>query len=111
MRRREFLNVLGGVAVAWPFAAHGQQGQRRRFRVGWLVFGGATLDVIDRTLRDALSERGLIDGHKIEVIFRYANGVQTRLGELAGEIIAERPNILIGIGGDVVRALLSASKD
>lgn len=106
--RREVLGLLGG-AVAWPVMAGAQQVQNRRFRIGWLHFGGATPSVIDRALRDALSERGLVDGHKIEVIFRYANGVPARLGELATELVAERPSMLIGIGGDVVGALLSAS--
>jgi putative ABC transport system substrate-binding protein len=66
--------------------------------------------VIDRTLLTALAERGLVDGHKIEIVFRYASGMPARLRELAGELVAERPSLLIGIGGDVVSALLSASE-
>jgi putative tryptophan/tyrosine transport system substrate-binding protein len=43
------------------------------------------------------------------VTFRYANADATRLPELARELAAQKPDLLIGVGGDVVRALVDAS--
>lgn len=103
MHRRNFLMAL----LAAPASAAAQS---RRFRIGWLVFGGATLGPIDQSLKDALAQRGFIDGGNIEIVNRYANGVATRLAELAGELVAQMPDMLVTIGGDVVRALFEASK-
>jgi putative tryptophan/tyrosine transport system substrate-binding protein len=108
MRRREFIAVLGGGAAAIPLAS--AVAQRRVFRIGWLVFGGATLGPIDQSLKDALVQRGLIEGRNIEIVHRHANGVSARLPELAGELVAQKPDLLLAVGGDVIKALFDASK-
>jgi putative ABC transport system substrate-binding protein len=84
--------------------------QNRRFRIGWLVFSGATLGPIEQSLKDALAQRGFVDGHNLEIIYRYANGAPARLAELAGELVAEKPDLLLAVGGDVIKVLFEASK-
>jgi putative ABC transport system substrate-binding protein len=108
MRRRVFLRLLsGGAAAAIPLTV---AAQRKPFRIGWLVFGGTTLGPVDRSLKDALAQRGLVDGRSIEIVYRYGNGVAARFPELAQELVAQKPDLLLAVGGDVIKALFEASK-
>jgi len=107
MQRREFITLLGGAAAAWPLTAGAQKSARR---IGWLVYGGATLGPIDQSLKDALAQAGLVDGRTIEIVFRYANGISDRLAELAAELVAQKPDLLLAVGGDVIKPLFEASK-
>jgi putative ABC transport system substrate-binding protein len=107
MRRREFLGVLGGAAAAWPGMSLAQKSLPR---IGWLVYGDTKLGPIDQSLKDALIEAGLVDGRNIEIVFRYANGASNRLAELAAELVAQKPALLIAVGGDLIKPLFEASK-
>ena len=46
----------------------------------------------------------------IEIIYRYANRAPARLPELASELVAQKPDMLLAVGGDVIKALFDASK-
>jgi putative ABC transport system substrate-binding protein len=107
MLRREFIAVLGGAVAARPLAAHAQKSPPR---IGWLVFRDAKLDPIDQSLKDALAQAGLVDGRNVEIVFRFANGRSDRLAELAAELVAQKPNLLLAVGGDVIKPLFEASK-
>ena len=107
MRRREFITFLGGAVVAWPLAARAQKSLPR---IGWLVYGGAKLGPIDQSLKDALAQVGLVDGRNIEIVFRYANGEMDQLAGLADELVAQKPDLLLAVGGDAIKPLFEASK-
>jgi putative ABC transport system substrate-binding protein len=106
VRRREFITLIGG-AAAWPLAA---RAQKLLPRIGWLVYGGATLGPIDQSLKEALAQAGLVDGRNIEIVFRYANGKPDQLARSASELVAQKPNLLLAVGGDVIKPLFEASK-
>jgi putative tryptophan/tyrosine transport system substrate-binding protein len=107
MRRREFITFLGGAVAAWPLTARAQKSLPR---IGWLVYGGATLGPIDQSLKDALAQVGLVDGRNIEIVFGYANGKTDQLARLALELVAQKPNLLLAVGGDAIKPLFEASK-
>ena len=107
MNRREFITFLGGAVAAWPLAARAQKSLPR---IGWLVYGEATLGPVDQSLKDALAQVGLVDGRNVEIVFRYANGKTDQLARLAFELVAQKPNLLLGVGGDVIKPLFEASK-
>jgi putative ABC transport system substrate-binding protein len=108
MRRREFIKLVGATAAAvWPLAARAQKSMPR---IGWLVYGEAKLGPIDQSLKDALAQAGLLDGRNIEIVFRYANGKPDQLPGLADELVAQTPDLLLAIGGDVVKPLFEACK-
>jgi putative ABC transport system substrate-binding protein len=107
MKRREFITLIAGSTFSFPISVFAQ---RKPVRIGWLVFGGASLGPIDQSLKDALSQSGYVDGSNLQIIYRYANGASTRLSELAEELVAQKPDLLLGVGGDVVKALFDASK-
>jgi putative tryptophan/tyrosine transport system substrate-binding protein len=94
--------VLLAIMIAAPSVA---LAQNRRFRIGWLTFGGTTLGPIDQTLLDALLERGVVPGRNVDIEFRYANGRLAAVPTLAAELVAQKPDLLVTIGGDLVAAL------
>jgi putative ABC transport system substrate-binding protein len=61
-------------------------------------------------LKDALARTGLVDGRNIEIVFRYANGKSDQLAGLASELVAQKPDLLLAVGGDVIKPLFEASK-
>jgi len=82
MRRREFITLVGGTAVAWPLAARAQQPAAKLPRIG----------IIDdmpiwNHFRQALHDLGYIEGHTIAFEYRTAQGVPERLAAAAAELV------------------------
>jgi putative ABC transport system substrate-binding protein len=87
MKRREFITLLGGSAVAWPIAARAQQDPRMR-RVG-VLWPGAAPPAAPRleSFRDGLREAGYIEGQNLTIELRYSRRGSQHLPELAAELV------------------------
>jgi len=79
--RRDFITLLGGAAVAWPFAARAQQPKVPT--IGRLVIGNISPEEFWREFRQGLRDLGYIEGQNNRFEFRSAEGQINRLPELA----------------------------
>jgi putative ABC transport system substrate-binding protein len=76
MRRREFITLLGGAAVAWPVAAQAQQ-TKSLVRIGFLPLGSPS-NTYDQSLveafRQGLRQVGLIENRDIVLDLVWVSG-------------------------------------
>jgi ABC-type uncharacterized transport system substrate-binding protein len=96
MKRREFISLLGGAAVACPFAVFAQVSARRPL-VAILVAGSST--TVSRFALDGFSEGmqqlGYVDGRDIDIVYRYADGDMARMPALANELVRLMPGVFV----------------
>jgi ABC transporter substrate binding protein len=94
MERREFMRLLSGTAVLWPFAARAQQADRVR-RIAWLGLGRADepSPFLD-SLRAGLSELGWIEGRNLTIGLFWATGREDMEGA-ARELLASDPEVIV----------------
>lgn len=109
MRRREFIALLGGAAVAWPSPLGAQQATRRP-RLGVLLYSNPETDPNMESFRRGLRDLDYVDGQNIAIEYRYAEGKPERLPQLAAELVALKPDLVFGLGGDVAPFLSKATQ-
>jgi putative ABC transport system substrate-binding protein len=98
MRRREFITLLGGAAVAWPLAADAQQ-TAKVARIGFLgsTFASNWASRVE-AFRSGLRDLGYVEGENIAVEFRWAEERYDRLADLAAELVRLKVDVLVTFG-------------
>lgn len=92
-KRREFVTLVGGMAIAWPLAASAQQ---KPVGIGFLGAGTAetTAPLLD-ALKQGLRENGLVEGKDYVLEPRWAEGNYKRFPAFAHELADQGARVII----------------
>jgi putative ABC transport system substrate-binding protein len=111
MKRREFLTLAGGAALAWPLAASAQPTPKMA-RIGMLIPAGidapATHEVFG-VVRQGLADLGYVEGRDVVFELRGGDGTSERLAALASELVDLKVDIIVAIATPAARAAQRAT--
>jgi putative ABC transport system substrate-binding protein len=97
LKRREFITLLGGSAVAWPLAARAQR--EPGVRLIAMLMGQAESDPGNAAriaaFRQALAPLGWIDGRNVRIEYRWGAGDPGRLQAAAQSLAAPKPDVFV----------------
>jgi putative tryptophan/tyrosine transport system substrate-binding protein len=110
MQRREFITLIGGVAVL-PRAAAVQQPDRVR-RLGIIIAVGKTPEYVAAlaAFEQVLGSLGWKQGDNLRIDDRWSAGSQESAHSAATDIVALNPDVILGQSAAVVEALLSMTR-
>jgi putative ABC transport system substrate-binding protein len=115
MRRREFITLLGGAAVApamfCPFAVHAQRTEKI-YRIGMLFPNPPAIVASSPRIKaflQGLRELGWIDGQNVAIEWRFAAGEVQRLAALAGELANLQVDVIVAASAPAAQAAKEAT--
>jgi putative ABC transport system substrate-binding protein len=113
MRRRDFIKVIGGAAVAWPLVARAQQVEQIR-RIGVLMNkaandpeGQARLTAFQQTMQ----QLGWTDASNVRIDVCWGADDIDGERKCAADLVARKPSIFLASGTLSVTALQRASRN
>jgi len=112
MRRREFISLVGGTAVAWPLRARARQSGQVRL-IG--VFMPAAASDPESKARIAallrgLRELGWTDGRNVRMEYRWGESDAEQYRKIAADLIALAPDVVVALGTLTVQVLQRATR-
>src|SRR5689334_23025635 len=110
MKRRDFITLLGGTAMLWPFAARAQQSTQMR-RVGALMSiaeNDPQARVWAAAFEQGLVKQGWKPGQNVQIEYRWANN-DSLYKRYAQELVKLNPDVILAVSGSSASALQEAT--
>src|SRR5947209_10052108 len=99
MRRRDFIAVASGTALAWPLEGRAQQAAMPV--VGFIhIMSAENVPHVVASFRQGLREAGLVEGQNVRVEYRWAEGNYDRLPALAVDLVRRQVAVIAATGGE-----------
>jgi ABC-type uncharacterized transport system substrate-binding protein len=109
MRRREFVTLLGGVAIGWPLAARAEQSVMRRVGILWPAASPPAPPRME-WFAQALRQLGFSEGSNLTIELRYAQAGRQQIAELAAELARMKVDVIVAFGDLAPKEAQQASK-
>src|SRR5262249_57002244 len=107
MKRREFITLLGGAAVAWPGATRAQR--QPMPVIGYLRSGSRAASLqVEAAFRQGLSSMGFIEGRNVAIDYQYAENQNDRLMALTADLLRQ-PVAVIYAGDNITAVVVKAA--
>ena len=97
MKRRQFITLLGGAAIAWPLAAGAQQVGRKRPLIGRLSTGSKDVPPVSKYIGRFLAgmqELGYVEGRNFDMTYAMADFHADRLPQVTAELVKLAPDVI-----------------
>jgi putative ABC transport system substrate-binding protein len=108
LKRRDFITLLGGSAVAWPLVARAQEPRRRMRRIGVLMSYAQTDAEGQRsiaTFLETLEQMGWAQGRNLQIDYRWGGADRDRIQRYATELVGLKPDLILGQATPSIAAL------